>query len=152
MTTSGSEHFHEQNHPPRSRVILLATLLAVWLAGALVAQSNQGSISGTVLDSSGAVVPDVKITAKESASGTVYTAVSSSAGTYTFPNVRIGTYDVSAEYKGFKTAQSTGVMVQISTTTSLNITLSPGQISETVTVSGSAPTVQIGRASCRERV
>jgi hypothetical protein len=142
MTTSGSEHIHERNHPRRGRVILLATLLAVWLAGALVAQSNQGSMSGTVMDSSGAVVPDVKITAKESASGTVYTAVSSSAGTYTFPNLRIGTYDVSAEYKGFKTAQSTGVMVQLSSTTSLNITLSPGQISETVTVSGSAPTVQ----------
>jgi hypothetical protein len=142
MTTSGSEHFHERNHLHKGRVILLATLLAVLLAGALVAQSNQGSISGTVLDSSGAVVPDVKITAKETASGTVYTAVSSSAGTYVFPNLRIGTYDVSAEYKGFKTSQSTGVVVQISTTTSLNITLAPGQISETVTVSGSAPTVQ----------
>ena len=60
MTTSGSEHFQERDHPRKGRVILLATLLAVLLAGALVAQSNQGSMSGTVLDSSGAVVPDVK--------------------------------------------------------------------------------------------
>jgi hypothetical protein len=142
MTTSGREHFHERHHPHSGRVILLAILLAVLLAGALVAQSNQGSMSGTITDSSGAVVPDVKVTAKELASGTAYTAVSSSAGTYSFPNLRLGTYDVSAEYKGFKTAQSTGVMVQLNTTTSLNITLSPGQITETVVVSGSAPTVQ----------
>jgi len=142
MTTSGCERFHERNHPHRGRQILPATLLAALLAGALVAQSNQGSMSGTISDSSGSVAPDVKITAKELASGTVYTAHSSSAGTYTFPNLRIGTYDVSAEYKGFKTAQSTGVTVQLNTTTSLNITLSPGQVTETIVVNGSAPTVQ----------
>ena len=143
MTTSGREHFHERHHPHRGRVILLATLLAVLLAGALVAQSNQGSMSGTITDSSGAVVPDVKVTAKELASGTAYTAVSSSAGTYSFPNLRLGTYDVSAEYKGFKTAQSTGVMVQLNTTTSLNSLLS--RICGVILVPGVVPSCDKGQ-------
>jgi hypothetical protein len=119
-----------------------AILLATLLAGGLFAQSNQGTISGVITDTSGAVIPDAKITARETASGTTYDTVSSSAGNYIFPNLRIGTYDVSVEFSGFKKWQASGVVVQINVTSSLNITLQPGQLSETVTVEGSAPTVE----------
>ena len=106
-----------------NKPVLLAVLLAAVTAGALLAQSNQGSVTGTVTDASGGVVPNVKITAKEEASGTSYETSSSSAGTYIFPSMRIGTYGISAVFTGFKSWQSTGVVVQVNTTTSLNIRL-----------------------------
>jgi Carboxypeptidase regulatory-like domain len=119
-----------------------AVALAMLLAGTLLGQTNQGSITGTVTDASGAVVPNAKIGARETATGTVYNTVSGSSGGYTFSNVRLGTYEVTTEFAGFKKWQSTGVVVQINATTSLDIVLQPGQNTETVTVEGSAPTVQ----------
>ena len=142
------KHKHRQKHRNlqyirgQGSLVVLAILLAALLAGNLFAQSNQGTIAGLVSDTTGAVVPTVKITARETATGSTYNTVSTSAGTYTFPNVRIGTYDVSAEFAGFKKWQASGVVVQINATTSLNITLQPGQLSETVTVEGTAPTVE----------
>lgn len=124
------------------RPVALAIALTMVLAGVLLGQSNQGTIAGTISDASGAVVPGAKITAREVASGTAYNTVSSSAGTYIFPNVRIGTYDISVEYSGFSTWKSTGVVVQINSTTSLNVTLQPGEVTQTVEVSGGSPTVQ----------
>src|SRR5271169_6563112 len=96
----------------RCRLIALAALIAMLPASALFAQTNQGAIAGVVTDSSGAVVPNANITAKETATGTVYNTVSSSAGTYIIANARIGKYDVSAEFSGFKKWQATGVVVQ----------------------------------------
>ncbi|MBZ5725306.1 MAG: carboxypeptidase-like regulatory domain-containing protein [Acidobacteriia bacterium] len=125
-----------------NKPVLLAVLLAAVTAGALLAQSNQGSVTGTVTDASGGVVPNVKITAKEEASGTSYETSSSSAGTYIFPSMRIGTYGISAVFTGFKSWQSTGVVVQVNTTTSLNIRLEAGAITESVTVNASAPNVE----------
>src|SRR5258707_10100413 len=117
--------------------VALALLLTALLAGSLLAQTNQGSISGTVTDASGAVVPGVKITAREVAPGTVYNTVSSSAGGYTFSNVRLGTYDLSAEFSRFKKWQSTGSLVKIKATSSPGIGLHPRSTTVTVTVEGS---------------
>ncbi len=122
--------------------VVWAILLAILLASSLIAQSNQGSLAGVVTDTSGAIVPGAKITARETSSGAIYETVASSAGTYVFPNLRIGSYDVTAEFAGFKTFQATGVVIQITATTSLNMVLQPGELSETVTVEGNAPTVE----------
>ena len=128
-----------------------ARTLCKWTFGAILffaicaagyAQSNQGSIAGTVTDSTGAVIPAAKITAKETASGTVYESASNSVGTYIIPSMRVGTYDVSASLTGFKSWQATGVVVQINTTTSLNIRLEAGVLTESVTVNADAPTVE----------
>ncbi|MBZ5583116.1 MAG: carboxypeptidase regulatory-like domain-containing protein [Acidobacteriia bacterium] len=125
----------------RTQWLSLSVLFLAAPAFQAIAQTNQGAISGNVLDPSGALVPNVAITAKEEATGTTYSTVSSSAGAYAFPNVRIGRYDITATAPGFKAAQLTGVVVQVSTTASLNITLETGAVTETVTVSGNAPTV-----------
>src|SRR6266567_3341303 len=86
----------------QSGMLLLAALLAISCSSTLFGQSNQGSITGVVTDVSGAFVPNANITVKEAASGTQYNTISSSAGAYTFPNVRIGTYDITVEFAGFK--------------------------------------------------
>ena len=120
----------------------LSIILAAAYLSTAAAQTNQGSIAGVVTDPSGAVVAGAKIAAKEKNTGTTYETVSSGAGTYRFPNVNIGTYDVTASAQGFKNAIMTGVPVQTATTAALNISLQTGTITENVTVLADAPTVQ----------
>jgi hypothetical protein len=122
-----------------SLVVLVVTFAFSPIA---LGQANQGAIAGTVSDQSGAVVVSAKLTAKAKATGTTYEAVSSSAGLYRFPNVNIGTYDITVGATGFKTVTLTGVVVQVATTAALDVKLSPGAITETVLVSADAPTVQ----------
>lgn len=125
----------------KSRLALLA-ILFLSVVVAVHAQSNQGAIAGTILDPSGAVVAGAKVTAISSESGAKYEVASSDAGYYTFAHLNIGTYDVTVSVTGFKVANLKGVVVQISTTSSLDINLVQGSTSETVTVDADTPRVQ----------
>ncbi len=135
----------KRNHLSRCNPgVLLASLcvLVLLYPAGLAAQTNQGSIAGSVLDSSGAVVAGAKLTAKDRDTGSTYEAVSSSSGSYRFPNLSIGSYDVTATAPGFKATTATGVIVQIATTASLDLRLQAGGANENVTVLSDAPTVQ----------
>ncbi|HEX6771426.1 MAG TPA: TonB-dependent receptor [Acidobacteriaceae bacterium] len=118
-------------------------LLFLWAVGLSVdAQTNQGQMAGNVTDQSGAYVAGATITAKNEATGSAYTAVSTSAGSYRFPSIQLGRYTVSTSAKGFKAAISAGVEVRVGTVTAFDVTLTLGSSSETVTVQGNAPTIQ----------
>jgi hypothetical protein len=117
-------------------------LVLFMFSPAALGQANQGAIAGVVEDSSGAVVPNAKLTATEKSTGTSYQAVTTSAGSYRFPNLRIGTYDVTVIAAGFKVATLTGVVVQVATTASLNVKLAAGGVNESIVVSADSPTVQ----------
>ena len=106
------------------------------------AQSNRGSISGTIADRSGAVIAGAHVSAKEDSTGSEYHAVSSSSGGFTLPELQVGNYDVRAEAPGFKTAQRVGVVVQINSTSSLDFALDPGSVTETVSVNANAVSLQ----------
>ncbi|HUA14351.1 MAG TPA: carboxypeptidase-like regulatory domain-containing protein [Verrucomicrobiae bacterium] len=116
--------------------------VALMLAPIASGQENQGAIAGNVTDPTGALITGAKLTAKNRSTGAVYGAVSSSAGAYRFPNVNIGTYDVTVSATGFKTVTLTGIVVQVATTSALDVKLSPGAITESVVVNADAPTVQ----------
>jgi hypothetical protein len=118
------------------------TVLSFVVATSLFAQTDQGAIAGSVLDSSGGAVADAQITAKGVGTGTVYSVTSSSTGAYRFSNMVVGAYDLSAVAKGFKVSEATGVLVQINTITSIDITLQPGDVKETLTVVADAPMLQ----------
>src|SRR5580692_3456380 len=121
---------------------LLMALAIVTFSSVALAQANQGSIAGVVQDSSGAVVANAKLTATEKSTDTVYKTVSTSSGSYRFPNVRIGTYDLSVTAAGFKSPTLTGIVVQIATTAAVDVKLSAGGVNETVVVQSDAPTLQ----------
>jgi carboxypeptidase family protein len=127
------------NRVPTCLVLLIALFLLSPLANS---QENQGSIAGNVVDPSGAVVVGAKLTAKGESTGSVYQTVSSSAGSYRFPNVNIGTYDITVSATGFKTTTLTGVLVQVATTSALDVKLATGAVSESIVVNAEAPTVQ----------
>jgi len=108
----------------------------------LSAQTNNGGITGTILDSSGGAVVGAEVTATGAETHSVYTTTSTSTGAYRFISLVLGTYDITVTAKGFKTANVTGVVVEINTVASLDITLQPGEVKESLTVVADAPSIQ----------
>src|SRR2546422_9758630 len=81
----------------RARVFFVTLFISFSIAPALFAQRTQGSISGTVFDASGAVVPGAKVTVTEEATSAARTVASDAEGRYTFDLLSVGSYTVSAE-------------------------------------------------------
>jgi Carboxypeptidase regulatory-like domain len=122
--------------------ILSFTLLFALPALAAYGQSDRGAIAGTILDSSGAVVSGAEVVATGAQTGSVYKTVSTSIGAYRFPDLQVGTYNITVTASGFKTSQQTGFVVQVNSTSSLDITLQTGDVKEVLTVLADAPTLQ----------
>ena len=125
--------FRNSGSPLRWVLLLLLGLVA----GNLAAQTTSGAIAGSILDPSGAVVPNATVTATNDATHIITTAKSASAGAYRFPNLPQGTYTVTAVVPGFDKATETGVIVHINSVTSLDIKLVAGEVTQTITVDAS---------------
>ena len=117
-------------------------ILYLLMVGRAAAQSDRGTIAGSVLDSTGAVVAGASITITGVDTGNTYKTVSTSEGVYRVADIQTGRYNITVQAPGFKVSQQHGVLIQISTTTALNITLEPGNVQEEVTVLADAPTLQ----------
>jgi len=121
---------------------VVVAVLSLFAASLTLGQSNRGAIAGSILDSSGGAVVGAEVKATGVDTGTVYTTTSTETGGYHFPAVALGAYNIAVTAKGFKVAEAKGVVVQINVTASLDITLSPGNVTETLTVFADAPTIQ----------
>ena len=117
-------------------------LVSLLLASYSAAQTNQGTLAGTVYDPSGAAVPSANLTVANQDTGVTTRTVSSGSGVYRVGNLPPGPYTVAVSAPGFKVAKQTGVTIAVSTTTALDVTLQTGQASETITVDASAAVVQ----------
>lgn len=95
-------------------------------------------ISGTVTDSSGAIVPNATVTVTNNATAVTKTAVTSSAGTYTVTDLIPGTYTVKMEAPGFQLSMHNGVGVEVAKVSTVDAVLEPGNTQQTVTVTESA--------------
>src|SRR5207302_2580218 len=121
---------------------LVVTALLFFACHSLCAQTNNGVITGSILDSSGAAIADAKVVATGVETHTAYITTSTSTGAYRFGNLVLGAYNITVTAKGFKTAEVTGIVVQINTVASLDITLQPGEVKESLTVVADAPRIQ----------
>ncbi len=124
------------------RLGLSAILLLVLGASSAYAQFDRGTISGTVKDAQGGVVPGVTVTATSTQTTQTRTAVTDGSGFYTFPNLQPSQYDVSAELQGFKKASRTGVQVDAASSLTLDFGLETGALTEEVTVTAEASMLQ----------
>ncbi|HTZ82837.1 MAG TPA: carboxypeptidase regulatory-like domain-containing protein [Candidatus Acidoferrales bacterium] len=121
---------------------ILCLLVLILLSSLSFAQQLTGTLTGTVADSAGAVVPNAKVTMKNEASGDVRTSVSNGAGYFSITAVQPGSYTVSIEAPGFKTWQRTGItFAQGDNHTLANIKLEVGNVSETVEIKAGADVV-----------
>ncbi|MBV8807634.1 MAG: carboxypeptidase regulatory-like domain-containing protein [Acidobacteriaceae bacterium] len=125
----------------RGRLALVLSLATGLFAPPLLRGQAVGEITGTLTDPSGAVMPNVKITALETAMGLIRTTVSSAQGTYTLSQLPVGNYEVTAEAPGFKKATTTGVTLDVSQQRQLDFTLSLQSAEATVEVTAAAPLV-----------
>src|SRR5215831_2616265 len=101
------------------------TAFSLLTAATLFAQSNQGTITGTVSDPAGAVVPTAQIEIKNTETGVVYRGGTSATGNYVL-SVPAGTYEISVNAAGFKKFVQTNVAVVTATDTRKDVRLEPG--------------------------
>jgi len=117
----------------RLRLALSCLLLC---SAALLAQTFRGTILGTVTDPGGAVIANAKVIAHNVNTGLERTTSTSDDGSYSIPELPIGTYTVSVSQSGFQTQITNNIAVNVSVERRVDVTLKPGQVAETVEVSG----------------
>ena len=133
--------------------VWLALLIVVfWFAAPASAQLDSGSITGTILDPTGKVMPGAAITVRGIDTGTIFSAVSSSTGNYDFPLVRPGRYDLSVSVPGFKSTVNRGVVVAVGTATTVDVTLTVGSTDETVSVTANGQTLELDTSTIDDSI
>jgi hypothetical protein len=126
------------------RLIQFALLLLSCVLTASLAQAQRldGSLRVTVTDKSGASVEDARVTVTNEATNVSTTATASSAGTYVFPNLLVGTYSITVEKDGFKKSVSRGVQVESNQVVDAAAALELGDVSSVVQVEAGAELVK----------
>jgi hypothetical protein len=132
-----------------SRTIAIFVIAFAWLTLATLtsicshAQVAGATISGVVTDASGAAIPNVTVSLKNSATDSTRIATTDSAGFYSMPNILPGNYSVTASAAGFSTRIETSIALEVGASRVLDLSLQVGQVSETIQVAGSSPTVDL---------
>jgi hypothetical protein len=126
----------------RLSVLALAAMLCALLSSAARAQRLDGSLRVTVMDNSQATIEDAKVTVENEATGVATTTTASSAGTYVFPNLLVGTYTVTVEKDGFKKSVQKGIGVNSNQVAEARVELELGSVSAVVEVEAGADLVK----------
>jgi hypothetical protein len=116
-------------------------------AALALSQTSTTALSGTVYDSSGAVVAGASVTVVNDATGVALKQLSNSAGLYSFPSIGVGTYTLSVEMMGFKTVRRTGINLNVGTPATENVNLELGDTREVVRVEASAAPINTATAT-----
>ena len=103
------------------------------------AQSDRGTITGTISDPTGAVVPSAAITARNTETGTQYETVSTSTGNYTLAQLPAGLYTLEFSSQGFGKVIQQGIRVQVAQTARIDVALKLGTTADSVTITADAP-------------
>ena len=140
---------------PQSRIwanfvkltVILGLLLVFAAPARISAQMVGATISGTVVDATGAVVPNVKIVIKNTSTGSVANAATNGVGVFNAPNLPPGTYEFTASATGFSSLVRDRVTLTVGQELVLNLTLQVGNTTQQIEVSTEAPTVDLANAT-----
>ncbi|HEY3443927.1 MAG TPA: TonB-dependent receptor [Paludibaculum sp.] len=116
----------------------LVGLLLILITGIALAQSERGTIAGTITDPSGAAIPGAKVVITNKNTNTSSTLTSNEVGNYTAPNLSPGEYNIRVENQGFKSSAVNGLTVNAASSIRADISLEVGATQQTVEVSASA--------------
>ena len=122
--------------------LLLVALACLYPWRRAVGQLDQGTITGVVQDSSGAVIPDAQVTLTSDDTGLALKTQSDRSGIYIFSPIKIGSYTVTASAPGFKTTTREHLHLDVGARLDAGITLTPGSATETITVSTAPPVLE----------
>ena len=135
-----------EGRAPFVPLLLLACAVALLSAGPAAAQAVRGTLLGNVTDTQGAAIPGVTVTATETQTNVVRTAVTNQSGHYVFANLKDGLYRVATELSGFKKFSRDGVEVKVNSTVRVDVVLEVGAMTETIEVVQQTPVLQTDRA------
>ena len=128
-------------------VVLACLCILLLQSRSAFGQVDEGSITGTVLDPSGAVVPNAEVKLLNIDQGITVVTKTNATGNYTFSPVRIGHYTVTVTARGFATTTQKNLTVNVAQVLQVNVTVKPGGATETVEVNTAPPVLQTQEAS-----
>jgi hypothetical protein len=131
----------------KCKTVVCFSLAYLLCAALLSGQQQTGSMLGTVVDPSGAAVPGAEVVVKNTGTTATFTAVTDATGLWRAPQLNPGIYDVSVSAKGFSTVVRPGVEVRVADRLRIDFNLQVGAVNDTVTITGSAPLLQVEDAS-----
>ncbi len=131
----------------KRRVLLLALAGLIFFPRSVISQESRGTITGTVTDQQGAVVPGVEIQLRNIETNTVTTVQTNEAGAYTAPFLEPGRYSVAASLAAFKRALRENIELHVGDRLQIDFKLEVGAVTESVTVSAEAEMLETGTAS-----
>src|SRR6266478_3972465 len=121
------------------RQFLLVALCILLIFPGVFAQSDRGTITGTVADQTNAVIPGASVVATNTETATKYETVSTETGNYTLAQLPAGVYQLSVELPGFKKYVRQGITVMVAQTLRLDVALAVGATTDEVTITADAP-------------
>ncbi|MDT7812233.1 MAG: hypothetical protein QOJ42_2149 [Acidobacteriaceae bacterium] len=138
-----------RHQPDAKRIVPIAfvLLLALWATPGLRAQIASGGITGTVKDTSGAVIADSQVSLTNDQTGVVQSTHSTSTGTYVFESVPVGTYTLRITHSGFQDVLIKNIQVHVQFVLTEDASLPVGTAQQEVTVSSAAPLLQAESAA-----
>jgi len=128
------------------RLVLFTLFVLLMVTSFAFGQQTTGQINGTLVDSSGAVVPNATVTAKNVENGLTRATKSTSSGAYTITDLPPGTYTLTTEASGFAKTVNERVPLLVGQSLTLNFTLKTGGANETITVTEEAPLIESTRS------
>nr|MDQ3041477.1 carboxypeptidase regulatory-like domain-containing protein [Acidobacteriota bacterium] len=138
-----------KNFTQTTITLVALTILFVFTAAA---QSTTASITGRVVDALGNVVPNATVTATDKGTGQTRSVTTNSDGEYTLTGLTPGRYSATVEAQSFSKALLEDYELNVGTTQTLNFELKPGNVSETVTVTGDQPLVETTRSDIGQSI
>src|SRR5260370_31203003 len=114
--------------------VLFCLFLLAGCASPMFGQASDGNITGTVVDASGAAVPNAKIELQNVATGVISSTVTDGGGVYRLANLLVGSYNLSVSASGFTTRSLKNVVIDLNKTTTANVTLEVGSVSTAIDV------------------
>ena len=139
-------------HKLAARVTGLALVVLLCWAIPLHAQNSNASITGTVMDQSGAMVPNAELTLTLTTSGTVKKATTGQDGIFAFPNIPVGTYELQCTSQGFETFIQRGITLHLNDVVNIPVSLKLGAATQTIEVSANASPLNFQNAVVKQGV
>jgi Carboxypeptidase regulatory-like domain len=140
-------HSQSPLHELLGMLVLLGAMLFLWTGSASAQLSGKGEIKGTVTDASGAVVPGATVTATSASRGTMTATKTTSAGDFALSTLDPDTYTVTVTAKGFETTKQENVTVNALEIADVNVSLTVGRESQSVTVTSAPPALETSNAT-----
>jgi hypothetical protein len=137
---------YEDSHVSILRFAGLVSAMALLSTSTAFGQAVSATLLGSVTDSSGGIVARAKVNAIDMNTASVHSSQTNDSGNYTFPDLPPGRYSVTVESPGFKKEVRSGIALDVNTSTRVDLQLQPGDVSESVEVSGTELALETDRA------